>query len=213
MNMTKISNSVSSKMVRFGSVVALAATFVVGASSSASAQGYGQNNGSNRDWRDNGSQRDDRDWRDDDNRRDDHDWRDNDNQRDDRDWRDNDGHRWDRNAPFRDRRFGGNRHQYSYNGRGYDYTVDGRRGNMDAREVAQRAAQNGYRQGIYDAQYDARGRNSRPNPSGHGAYQFALDGWSQEWGSGTVYQSAYRQAYMRGYTEVFSHGQRPGRRF
>src|SRR3954471_6509734 len=145
MNM-KISNSVLGKVVRLGSVAALSATFIVGVSSTASAQGYGQSNDNNRDWRDSHQNNDrDRDWRDsrqsDDN---DRSWRDSHRNNDDRDWRDDDGRRWDRNGRFNDRNLGRNRHQYSYNGRAYDYTVDNRRGSEDARDVARRASQNGY---------------------------------------------------------------------
>jgi len=216
MNMTNISNSVVSKVARFGSVVALSAAFIVGVSSPASAQGYRQNGENNRDWHDSyDNNENDRDWH--------HSHENNENGRDwhdshqynenDRDWRDDGGQRGDRYGRFNDRRLGRDRHYYSYNGRSYDYTVDNRRGSRDAREVAQQASRNGYEQGIQDGQYDARFGASRPNPVGHGAYQFALDGWSQDWGSGNVYQSAYRQAYVRGYNEVFSRSQRPGRRY
>lgn len=121
--------------------------------------------------------------------------------------------RWDRNGPFRRQSMGRNRYKYFYNGRDYDYTVDNRRGDLDSREVADRARQNGYQQGLQEGQYDVSSRQSRPNPQGHGSYQFGLDGWDPNWGSGLVYQQAYRQGYQRGYNEAFSHARRPGRRY
>lgn len=119
--------------------------------------------------------------------------------------------RYDQN-PYRRRSLGRNRYRYTYNGRDYDYTVDNRRGNEDPREVADRARQNGYQQGLQEGQYDASGGSSKPNPQGHGAYQFALDGWDQEWGSGLTYQRAYREGYLRGYNEAFSRNRGPVRR-
>jgi len=121
-------------------------------------------------------------------------------------------HRWDRDRQYRRQSLGRNKYRYSYNGQNYDYTVDNRRGDLDAREVTERAQQSGYNQGVQDGSYD--GVNAtRPNPTAHGAYQFALDGWDQSWGWGSTYQRAYRQGYMRGYNEGFSrNNRRPGRR-
>jgi hypothetical protein len=122
----------------------------------------------------------------------------------------------DHDDRFSRRGLGRNRYRYTYRGRDYDYTVDNRRGSLDTREVAERASSSGYQQGLQDGQYDGSGASSRPNPRGHGAYQFALDGWDPDWGSGVVYQNAYRSAYVRGYNEAFSrtnHGRRPGRRY
>lgn len=119
----------------------------------------------------------------------------------------------DRDRQYRRQSLGRNRYRYTYNGRDYDYTIDNRRGDLEPREVAERAQQSGYQQGRQDGEYDAGTRNFRPNPQGHGAYQFALDGWDPNWGSGVVYQRAYRQAYLRGYNESVSYNRRGGRQY
>jgi hypothetical protein len=100
----------------------------------------------------------------------------------------------------------------SYSDGGYgDYTyVDDHRGNMDPEDVARRAAQNGYAAGYERGRYDAirdRGRPN-PNPQGHGAYQFALDGWSREWGSGATYQNYYRHYFVQGYNDAYEQRRR-----
>lgn len=121
-------------------------------------------------------------------------------------------HRWDRDRQYKRQSLGRNRYRYFYNGQNYDYTIDNRRGNTDVRDVTQRAQQSGYNQGLQDGSYD--GVNAtRPNPNGHGAYQFGLDGWDPGWGWGSTYQRVYRQAYLRGYNEGFRRNdRRPGRR-
>jgi hypothetical protein len=70
--------------------------------------------------------------------------------------------------------------------------------------VAGDANERGFEQGLIDGQYDGSGGSRRPNPEGHGAYQFALDGWTDSCGSQFGYQRAYRAAYVRGYDEAFA---------
>ncbi len=133
-------------------------------------------------------------------------------QRDHQDQGDRQDQRDHRESPFRHRSLGHNRYQYTYNGHDYAYTVDNRRGDLDPREVSQRASQNGYQQGLQEGSYDGSGGASKPNPAGHGAYQFGLDGWNEDMGSGLTYQRAYRQSYVRGYNEGFARSRRSGRR-
>ncbi len=76
------------------------------------------------------------------------------------------------------------------------------RGDLEPREVGERGAQNGYYAGYQRGLYDAQRRN-RANPQGHGAYQFALDGFDPEWGSASTYRSSYREYFVRGYEDAF----------
>jgi len=123
------------------------------------------------------------------------------------------GGQYDRDRGYHRKSMGRNRYKYSYNGRDYDYTIDNRRGDLEPREVAERAQRSGYDQGVQDGQYDVGSRTSRPNPRAHGAYQFALDGWDPQWGSGAVYQRAYREGYLRGYNETVSHNRGTAHRY
>lgn len=84
----------------------------------------------------------------------------------------------------------------------YSEYYSNERGDLEPREVAERAAQNGYYAGYQRGLYDAQRRN-RPNPQGHGAWQFALDGFDPEWGSASTYRAAYRDAFVRGYDDAF----------
>ena len=90
-----------------------------------------------------------------------------------------------------------------YNGRYYD----DREGDLDREEVARRAAQQGYYDGFYRGQHDQRQRVRRGNPQGHGAYQFALNGWNPEWGSAQTFQQYYRQYFLQGYQDGFGRRQ------
>jgi hypothetical protein len=90
-----------------------------------------------------------------------------------------------------------------YNNGGY---YDNRRGDLDSREVAERGAYYGYYDGFYRGQYDRNQGVRRPNPQGHGAYQFALNGWERDWGSANTFQQSYRQSFMRGYQEGYGRG-------
>jgi hypothetical protein len=90
-----------------------------------------------------------------------------------------------------------------YNNGGY---YDNRRGDLDAREVAERGSYYGYYDGFYRGQYDRQQGVRRPNPQGHGAYQFALNGWERDWGSANTFQQYYRQSFMRGYQDGYGQG-------
>ncbi len=95
-----------------------------------------------------------------------------------------------------------NRYQGYYgNQRGY-YTDD-RDGNRDRDDVARDAARNGYSAGFERGQYDAQRRN-RPNPQGHGAYQFGYDGFDPDWGWASTYQQSYRQYFVQGYQDAYN---------
>jgi hypothetical protein len=84
----------------------------------------------------------------------------------------------------------------------WGYLAD-RDGDLSRSEVAERAAYNGYRAGYVRGQYDSGGGN-RLNPYGHGAYEFGLDGWSDDWGWGATYQQVYRQYFVQGYNDGFN---------
>jgi hypothetical protein len=66
-----------------------------------------------------------------------------------------------------------------------------------------RATQQGYYDGFYRGQYDRQNRVRRPNPQGHGAYEFALNGWEEDWGNASAYQQTYRQYFMEGYQDGY----------
>jgi hypothetical protein len=68
----------------------------------------------------------------------------------------------------------------------------------------QRAAQQGYADGYARGRYDRSIGVRRPNPTGHGAYANALNGWVQSWGGSGTYRSHYRQSFVRGYWAGYS---------
>ncbi len=76
-------------------------------------------------------------------------------------------------------------------------------GDRDRTEVAESGAQNGYTAGYERGVYDSQQRN-RPNPQGHGAYQFGMDGFNPEWGSASTYQQSYRSYFIQGYEDGFN---------
>jgi hypothetical protein len=91
-------------------------------------------------------------------------------------------HRFDRN----DRYYGPNRVDFGF--------------------IAQQAQQVGYRDGFERGQYDRSIGVRRPNPQGHGAFQFGLDGWQQDWGAEQSYRMYFRQAFLRGYWDGYRRG-------
>jgi hypothetical protein len=95
-----------------------------------------------------------------------------------------------------------------YNNGGYNNGAyyGNRRGDLDAREVAERGSYYGYYDGFSRGQYDRNQGIRRPNPQGHGAYQFALNGWERDFGSAQTFQQAYRSAFMQGYQEGYGRG-------
>jgi hypothetical protein len=92
-----------------------------------------------------------------------------------------------------------------YPGYGGQPNYDNREGDKDPEDVARAGAQNGYNAGFERGQYDGQRRN-KANPQGHGAYQYALDGFNPEWGSASLYQQYYRSYFIQGYNDG------PGRR-
>lgn len=89
-----------------------------------------------------------------------------------------------------------------YNSGRYSEYYSNERGDLEPHEVAERAAQNGYYAGYQRGVYDAQRRN-KANPRGHGAWQFALDGFDPEWGSASTYRSSYRDWFVRGYNDGY----------
>jgi hypothetical protein len=90
----------------------------------------------------------------------------------------------------------------NYPGYGGGRYYDNREGDRDREDVARSAAENGYRAGFERGQYDASRRN-RPNPQGHGAFQYGFDGFDPEWGSASTYQQYYRQYFVQGYNDGY----------
>jgi hypothetical protein len=90
-----------------------------------------------------------------------------------------------------------------YYGNSNPYYYDNREGSRDRGDVSRSAAQTGYYEGFQRGQYDAQQRN-RPNPYGHGAYQFGYDGFDPSWGSASTYQQTYRQYFIQGYNDGYS---------
>jgi len=75
-----------------------------------------------------------------------------------------------------------------------------------SRSLVQRARQFGFNDGLQRGQYDRANGTRRPNPQGHGAYEFALNGWEREWGNSSAYRQSYRQAFIEGYWRAFGRG-------
>lgn len=126
------------------------------------------------------------------------------------------GHRTDRgrySRPVYPRQQRGRYDNGGYYGGGYGnqapydprYRSD-REGDEDREEVARRAAQQGYYDGYQRGQYDRSSGSRRPNPTGHGAYQYGYNGFDPDWGSGLTYRRYYQQYFVQGYNAGF--GQR-----
>jgi hypothetical protein len=93
---------------------------------------------------------------------------------------------------------------YGYSGYGLDsrYFSD-RGGDLSRGEVARRASRQGYSDGFQRGQYDRRIGTRVPKPTGHGAYQNALNGFDPDWGYALTYRQSYRQAFVHGYASGF----------
>jgi hypothetical protein len=78
-------------------------------------------------------------------------------------------------------------------------------GTVQSSSTNRQAADNGYRTGHERGQYDRQIGTQKPNPQGHGAYQFALDGWEPNLGDRSTYQQEFRKNFVRGYDDGF-HG-------
>ena len=70
-------------------------------------------------------------------------------------------------------------------------------------DFIQRAAQTGYRDGYERGRYDRSIGARRPNPQGHGAYEFGLDGWDASWGNQSMYRQYFRQYFLQGYEDGY----------
>lgn len=105
--------------------------------------------------------------------------------------------------------------QAQYRSRDYRYEQRDRNGRYDndrdyrrdrwgtSQSLVQQAQQVGYRDGYQRGQYDRRMGTRRPNPQGHGAYQFGLDGWERDFGNASAYRQVFRQAFLQGYWDGF----------
>jgi hypothetical protein len=79
------------------------------------------------------------------------------------------------------------------------------RSETDAIPIDSRPSESGYRTGHERGAHDRQIGTTKPNPQGHGAYQFALDGWDSTLGDRSAYQQEYRTSFVRGYDDGF-HG-------
>jgi hypothetical protein len=94
---------------------------------------------------------------------------------------------------------------------GYRPGADDRGAHGDSREhgtvhsstTIRQAADGGYRAGHERGQHDRQIGMQKPNPQGHGAYQFALDGWEPSFGDRSTYQQEFRTSFLRGYDDGF----------
>src|SRR5438105_3600530 len=91
----------------------------------------------------------------------------------------------------------------AYQGRQYRDPSAGYPSRMSSDDIRQAGLATGYCDGFERGQYDRSIRAHQPNPQGHGAYQFALDGWNPEWGSAQTYQEYYRQYFIQGYADGY----------
>jgi hypothetical protein len=92
------------------------------------------------------------------------------------------------------------------NGRYYDHRDNRRDDWRRSHSFLQQAQQHGFNDGYQRGQYDRRMGTRRPNPQGHGAYEFALNGWERDWGNASAYRQSYRQAFLQGYWRAFGRG-------
>jgi hypothetical protein len=93
-------------------------------------------------------------------------------------------------------------HRYDdHSDRDYDTREDG---TIDPQSFTKRAAASGYRDGFERGEYDRRMGVRRPNPKGHGAYQFGLDGWDRTWGNRSTYQQYFRQYFLTGHQDGYN---------
>ena len=78
-----------------------------------------------------------------------------------------------------------------------------RDGRYDNRGQLNRIAQaRGHNQGLREGAKDARSRK-RHQPYGKGKYKKATDGYNSRLGNKEAYKLAYRNAFLRGYSEAF----------
>lgn len=100
---------------------------------------------------------------------------------------------------YNERRTSGYNYGYDSNDRGDRRQVSG-----DPNSLGRRSAETGYRDGYDRGQYDQRSGVKTPNPQGHGAYQFGLDGWVEDMGDRSAYQSNFREYFVHGYQDGFN---------
>jgi hypothetical protein len=69
-------------------------------------------------------------------------------------------------------------------------------------QIERRAYDNGYREGLKDGQHDGRDRR-RYEPTRHGEWRDADDGYRREYGEKDYYRRSFRTGYEAGYSEGF----------
>src|SRR5262245_14618467 len=83
---------------------------------------------------------------------------------------------------------------------GYAYSQP--RPYYDYREMERRAYDNGFREGVRVGEHDARD-NRRYEPSRHGEWRSADDGYRHEFGNRDVYRRNFRGGFEAGYSQGF----------
>jgi hypothetical protein len=88
-----------------------------------------------------------------------------------------------------------------YNNGGYY----GSNGVQVGESLGQTAATNGYNDGFGRGAYDRQSGRRSPNPQGHGAFQQATNGYTDDLNGGMgQYQQIYRQYFIQGYNDAFA---------
>jgi hypothetical protein len=80
------------------------------------------------------------------------------------------------------------------------------------REIERRAYDNGYREGLRAGERDSRG-SRRYDPSRHGDWRNANDGYRREYGDHTFYRRNYRAGFEAGYSQAYRRFDRGYRRW
>jgi hypothetical protein len=70
------------------------------------------------------------------------------------------------------------------------------------REIERRAYDNGFREGLRQGERDGRS-NRRYEPSRHGEWRNANDGYRREYGDHTVYRRNFRSGFEAGYSQAY----------
>jgi hypothetical protein len=80
------------------------------------------------------------------------------------------------------------------------------------REIERRAYDNGYREGLRAGERDGRS-NRRFDPSRHGDWRNANDGYRREYGDHTMYRRTFRSGFEAGYSQAYRRSDRGYRRW
>lgn len=101
---------------------------------------------------------------------------------------------------------------YAYGGQGTYRDRGGYNDGRYYREVERRAYDNGFRDGVRRGERDARS-NRRYDPSRHGEWRDADDGFRREYGDHTLYRRSFRNGFEAGYSQAYRNNNRGYRRW